>query len=103
MAWVITSQTRFYLHDDETLLEGLLRTGHQVEFQCQSGYCGSCRVKCVQASHPITYDENPLAMIEDNDILPCCCKVVGVLTIELPATEHPDTTAFFSHKTKDKG
>ncbi|WP_230657666.1 class I ribonucleotide reductase maintenance protein YfaE [Psychrobacter sp. I-STPA10] len=84
MAWIITQQTRFYLHEDETLLDGLLRTGHKVEFQCKSGYCGSCRVKCVKSSQPITYDDNPLAMIEERDILPCCCKVVGVLTIELP-------------------
>lgn len=94
MAWIITQQSRFYLHDDETLLDGLLRTGHKVEFQCKSGYCGSCRVKCVQSSHPITYDENPLAMIEEREILPCCCNVVGVLTIELPTIDPPATSDY---------
>ncbi|WP_227430488.1 class I ribonucleotide reductase maintenance protein YfaE [Psychrobacter sp. I-STPA6b] len=81
MAWIITSQTRFYLHEGETLLAGLLRTGHDVNFQCQAGYCGSCRVKLVSSSHPVTYTQHPLAMLEDNDILPCCCQVTGVLTI----------------------
>ena len=81
MTWVTTSKMRFYLHDDESLLDGLLRTGHDVNFQCREGYCGSCRVRRIASSHPVDYPFVPLAMIEDNEILPCCCRVQGVIHI----------------------
>ena len=81
MTWVTTSKMRFYLHDDESLLDGLLRTGHGVNFQCREGYCGSCRVQKLSSSHEIDYPFAPLAMIEDNEILPCCCRVKGVIHI----------------------
>ncbi len=81
MTWVMTSKTRFYLHDDESLLDGLLRTGHDVNFQCREGYCGSCRVQKISSSHEVSYPFVPLAMIEDDEILPCCCLVKGVIHI----------------------
>ncbi len=81
MTWVTTSKMRFYLHDDESLLDGLLRTGHEVNFQCREGYCGSCRVQKLSSSHEVDYPFAPLAMIEDNEILPCCCRVKGVIHI----------------------
>ena len=37
---VITEDLIFHLEESETLLEGLERTGHKVEYQCRSGYCG---------------------------------------------------------------
>lgn len=82
MTWVTTNKMRFYLHDDESLLDGLLRTGHDVNFQCREGYCGSCRVLKLSSSHEVDYPFAPLAMIEDNEILPCCCRVKGVIHID---------------------
>lgn len=82
MTWVFTSKKRFYLHEDETLLDGLLRTGHDVNFQCREGYCGSCRVTLSHASHEVTYSEPPLAMIDDDEILPCCCQVKGIISLK---------------------
>ncbi|ALF58977.1 class I ribonucleotide reductase maintenance protein YfaE [Psychrobacter urativorans] len=82
MTWVMTSKMQFYLHDDESLLDGLLRTGHDVNYQCREGYCGSCRVRNVSSSHPIAYPFVPLAMLEEDEILPCCCRVQGVIHID---------------------
>lgn len=82
MTWVFTSKKRFYLHDDETLLDGLLRTGHDISYQCREGYCGSCRVTLSHASFPVTYAEPPLAMIEQGEILACCCKVKGLIHLK---------------------
>ena len=82
MTWVFTSKKRFYLHDDETLLDGLLRTGHDINYQCREGYCGSCRVTLSHASFPVTYAEPPLAMIEQGEILACCCKVKGMIHLK---------------------
>lgn len=82
MTWVMTSKMQFYLHEEESLLDGLLRTGHEVNYQCREGYCGSCRVRNVSSSHPITYPFVPLAMVEADEILPCCCRVQGVIHID---------------------
>lgn len=41
----------------ETLLDGLERTGHEVEYQCRSGYCGMCRLTLLDGS--VTYAEPP--------------------------------------------
>ncbi len=83
MTWVITKQTRFYLHEDESLLDGLLRTGHDVNFQCKEGYCGSCRLKLISQSEPVTYPKIPIAMIEENEILSCYCQVQGVIEVDI--------------------
>ncbi|WP_019673400.1 class I ribonucleotide reductase maintenance protein YfaE [Psychrobacter lutiphocae] len=82
MTWVITAKTRFYLHDGESLLDGLLRTGHDINYQCKEGYCGSCRVTLTAASYPVTYAKPPLAMIDDSEILPCCCQIQGVIRLK---------------------
>lgn len=73
MALITTSDKTFTLQQDETLLEGLERTGHNVEYQCRSGYCGSCRLRLL--SGQVSYPEQPLAFIAPEEILPCCCKV----------------------------
>ncbi|MGE9547864.1 class I ribonucleotide reductase maintenance protein YfaE [Snodgrassella alvi] len=72
MALITTSDKTFTLQQDETLLEGLERTGHEVEYQCRSGYCGSCRLRLL--SGQVSYPEQPLAFIAAEEILPCCCK-----------------------------
>jgi ferredoxin len=69
---VVQSQhIRFNLIPQETLLEGLERTGHEVEYQCRSGYCGGCRVRLLAGE--VEYLEQPLAFIGADEILPCCC------------------------------
>lgn len=83
MTWVKTSQQRFYLHDNENLLDGLLRTGHDVAYQCKEGYCGSCRTQVIEHTHPIEYEQEPLAMVEANEILPCCCQIKGHIKLAI--------------------
>ncbi len=73
MPIITTHHTQFELQDNETLLQGLERTGHAVEYQCRSGYCGSCRVKLL--SGRVSYDELPMAFVLPDEILPCCCRV----------------------------
>ena len=82
MTWVMTAKMQFYLHEEESLLDGLLRTGHDINYQCREGYCGSCRVRKVSSSHEVGYSILPLAMVEDDEILPCCCRVQGVIHID---------------------
>ncbi|WP_242554300.1 class I ribonucleotide reductase maintenance protein YfaE [Neisseria meningitidis] len=56
------------------------RTGHMVEYQCRSGYCGSCRVKILEGS--VTYRKPPLAFLGRDEILPCCCYVEGDVRLD---------------------
>ncbi|MDO4433921.1 MAG: class I ribonucleotide reductase maintenance protein YfaE [Alysiella sp.] len=73
MPHITTDSKTFPLRENETLLEALERTGHEIEYQCRSGYCGSCRVKLRSGS--VSYDEMPMAFLMPDDILPCCCRV----------------------------
>lgn len=78
---VITEDLIFQLDESETLLEGLERTGHQVEYQCRSGYCGSCRVTLRAGS--VDYEKPPLAYLRRDEILPCCCRVLEPLVVKV--------------------
>lgn len=80
---VFTRDTFFELGEEETLLEGLERTGHHVEYQCRSGYCGTCRLTLLAGN--VSYDDPPLAYLGASEILPCCCKVTEPIRIECRA------------------
>ncbi len=80
MTSVVTTDSRFELLEGETLLEGLERTCHEVEYQCRAGYCGSCRTHLVNGS--VRYLSEPLAYIAKDEILPCCCVPDGPVQIE---------------------
>ena len=72
MPIVTTSDSKFETFAHETLLQGLERTGHRVEYQCRNGYCGTCRTKLI--SGKVSYNEPPMAVVQPDEILPCCCK-----------------------------
>lgn len=78
---VITEDLVFELEENESLLDGLERTGHHIEYQCRSGYCGACRVSLTAGS--VSYDKLPLASFRSNEILPCCCRVEEPLKIKV--------------------
>ncbi|CAI1844740.1 MAG: class I ribonucleotide reductase maintenance protein YfaE [Serratia proteamaculans] len=53
----------------------------EVEYQCRSGYCGACRLKLVKGE--VVYHQQPLAFINDGEILPCCCMPLTDIELEL--------------------
>lgn len=77
---IITQDTRFELQAGESLLEGLERTGHAVEYQCRSGYCGSCRTAIISGN--VSYASPPLAFIAAGEILPCCAHPEGNVVLD---------------------
>lgn len=83
MTWVTTNTCTFYLHDDESLLNGLIRTGHNVDYQCREGYCGSCRVSIISHSQEVAYKDPPLATINKDELLACCCRLAGVVKLKI--------------------
>lgn len=65
--------------EQATLLEALEKHLINVEYQCRSGYCGACRTKLLKGK--VIYCQKPLAFINSDEILPCCC--IPVIDIEL--------------------
>lgn len=70
------------------LLDALLDSGHAVEYQCRSGYCGACRVTATHGQ--VEYDEYPLALLNADEILPCCCRVTEPLKLAVHLREGLD-------------
>ncbi|WP_148704201.1 class I ribonucleotide reductase maintenance protein YfaE [Taylorella asinigenitalis] len=80
MAYVITESLGFHTYENETLLESLERTGHNVPSHCRSGFCGTCRTKIITGE--VDYLIDPLAYIGPDEILPCCCKAKGSVILD---------------------
>ncbi|WP_303845656.1 class I ribonucleotide reductase maintenance protein YfaE [Aeromonas sobria] len=70
-----------HAHPGESVLETLERHGHHVEFQCRSGYCGACRTTLLAGK--VHYPAVPLAFISQGECLPCCCKPVGAIRLDI--------------------
>lgn len=81
MSWVIEQGERFYLHDNETLLGGLIRTKKTTNFECCQGYCGTCKVRIAIKNGDIAYTMPPLCHLDDDEVLACCCLVSGTIEI----------------------
>ncbi|MEC8524402.1 MAG: class I ribonucleotide reductase maintenance protein YfaE [Pseudomonadota bacterium] len=63
-----------------TLLESFEAQNIHIEYQCREGYCGSCRVRLQEGD--VHYTEEPMAWIDDDEILPCCCIPTSDLKLQ---------------------
>lgn len=52
-----------------------------VSYQCREGYCGACRVQLKAGQ--VVYNQEPLAFVREGEILLCCCKPDGDITLTL--------------------
>lgn len=66
---------------DKTLLESLELENIEVHYHCREGFCGACRSKLLNGK--VKYLTDPLAFIDDDEILPCCCQAVEDIEIRL--------------------
>lgn len=64
---------------EETLLTSLEAAGLSVHYHCREGFCGACRTKIKEGE--VEYTTDPLAFIDDDEILPCCCVPRSALKI----------------------
>jgi len=55
--------------DNKTVLQSLLESGADTQYQCGSGYCGSCR--CNLKKGEVEYIDEPMAWLNDGEFLPC--------------------------------
>lgn len=58
--------------DYRNILECTEAAKIEIHYHCRDGFCGACRVTL--ASGAVAYPNGePLAYINDDEILPCCC------------------------------
>jgi len=74
------SQSASFQHA-KTLLDSLEAQNITINYQCREGYCGSCRTQLLEGE--VHYTEEPLAWLNDNEILPCCCIPKTAIRIKL--------------------
>ena len=67
--------------DDKTILESLEKAGVPTNSHCRDGFCGACRTKIVAGE--VHYTTDPLAYIDDDEILTCCSIPVSDIEIVL--------------------
>ncbi|MCA6062788.1 2Fe-2S ferredoxin-like protein [Thalassolituus marinus] len=64
-----------------SLLESLEAQDVDVHYQCREGYCGSCRAQLLEGD--VHYNTEPMAWLNDGEILPCCCIPKSHIKIKL--------------------
>lgn len=67
--------------EDKSLLESIEQHNVEVHYHCREGFCGACRTRLI--SGDVEYTTSPLAYIDDDEILPCCCKPKSDIEIKL--------------------
>lgn len=65
----------------ETILETLERGNLEPQFNCREGYCGVCRTTLLTGS--VEYILDPLAFIDDDEILTCCTIPTSSIDIKI--------------------
>lgn len=63
-----------------TILQTLEKANIQTEYHCREGFCGACR--CKLKSGEVEYVVDPLAFIDDDEILPCVTRPTTDIEIE---------------------
>jgi ferredoxin len=66
---------------NNTLLETIEQQQIEIQYHCREGYCGACRSELV--SGEVKYTTDPLAFIDDNEILPCCCIPISNIEVKI--------------------
>jgi ferredoxin len=64
----------------DTILEDLETHHIEMEYHCREGFCGACRCKLI--SGEVDYTVDPLAFIDDDEILPCVTKPLTDIKID---------------------
>jgi ferredoxin len=68
-------------HFANNLLESLEAQNIHVPYQCREGYCGGCRTDLIEGE--VAYLQEPMAWINEGEILPCCCVPKTALRLKL--------------------
>ena len=75
------SEKALEFHYANNLLESLEAQNVPVPYQCREGYCGGCRTDLLEGE--VAYLSEPMAWINEGEILPCCCVPKTPLKLKL--------------------
>lgn len=78
---IIVGEKSLRSKDNESVLETLEREKIDVNYNCREGFCGVCRTKLLSGS--VDYRVEPLAFIDDDEILTCCTVPTSDITIKI--------------------
>lgn len=79
---VIDDDDKSIQYTDQTnLLSCLEQHDIEVHFHCREGFCGACRTRLIKGE--VQYTTDPLAYIDDDEILVCCCKPLSDIKISI--------------------
>lgn len=69
------------VNESESVLEALERANVEVNYNCREGFCGVCRTKLLSGT--VEYKIEPLAFIDDDEILSCCTLPSSNISIKI--------------------
>ncbi|MCY7294094.1 class I ribonucleotide reductase maintenance protein YfaE [Alteromonas sp. a30] len=78
---VISHQLEVQHQAGEPLLLSLENAQINIQYHCREGYCGACRTRLIKGN--VEYTTAPLAFIDDDEILPCCCEPATDIEISI--------------------
>jgi len=55
----------------------------KIEYQCKSGYCGTCRIQILKGNVSYFIKQPIAALFNEKEIFPCCCEPNGNITIKI--------------------
>ncbi|WP_100916011.1 class I ribonucleotide reductase maintenance protein YfaE [Pseudoalteromonas spongiae] len=67
--------------DSRTVLQILKDSNQKPISQCEKGFCGECRLKLKKGT--VDYINDPIGFTRKGEILPCICKPVGDIEVEV--------------------
>lgn len=72
-------------HDDISILESALASGHVFEYSCQNGQCGACKVELIEGEIVEIQPQISLTATDrkQRNILTCCCAPKTNIIIDL--------------------
>lgn len=77
------SKILIFIPNEYFSLLTLLEENHiYIQHQCRVGICGVCKTDILKGK--VQYESEPLAFFVPNkEILPCCCKLIESITLNL--------------------
>ncbi len=70
-----------FTEQHESLLQALESKKVTIFSECRNGFCGGCKTRVLSGS--VSYLTEPLAHLEANECLPCCCIPAEDLELDL--------------------
>ena len=67
-------------NNKNTILEQIEMSGGSAHNECRKGVCGACVSRLVDGE--VEYIRKPLAFYRDDQVVICCAKAIGQVTVE---------------------